>query len=173
MVSLEFLFIWSNPSTTWCVQETPFQKFFYGKLSDISGDDSFFRNIYVHCVRCNRDAIFVCSIEWREPSHRDVTLVYFGCPPTPRWSTSWSREVRIVYGSRVSCVYIHINGVGRKMVLHERAVSKFTEQKMRHRRGQGAELSAAGCKFHSRYGAKTCGVSFTCMQRVRRLATFF
>lgn len=46
------------------------------------------------------------------------------------------------------------------MVLYKRAACKHAEQEIRHRRGQGAELSAAGGEFHPGYGTKTRGVSF-------------
>lgn len=55
------------------------------------------------------------------------------------------------------------------MVLYERAACKHAEQEVRHRRRQGAELSAAGGQLHSGHGTKTSGVSFFMRANVRFL----
>lgn len=64
------------------------------------------------------------------------------------------------------------------MVFHEGAACKHAEQKIWHRRGQGAELSAAGGEFYSGHGTTSRGVSFfiarsTMFARAVRTSRFF
>lgn len=81
-------------------------------------------------------------------------------------STPWSPEprddpVKSAHRLRITGgLCVHINGGWRAMVFYPRTACKHAEQKMRHRRRQGAELSAAGSKFHPGHGTTACGVSF-------------